>query len=336
MRLDVVYSTDDNYARHAGVSILSLVENNSEFDEITIYIIDNNISEENRAKLSTIISGYDRTVVFLKADVLCKELKTTDDFPVSGYARLFISQLEKVDKILYIDCDTIINGSLEELWNINVSDYMVAGVQDNPAKYMVSIVGMDDNDRYINTGVLLINLNKWRETRIEESVLSMIDKFDGSVPHHDQGIINGICKGELLIIDPKYNMMPQFIQHSSNQIKSLFNIKDYYTQDELDRAKSNPVIIHFISKFYNRPWFMDCTHPYKKLYLKYLDKSPFSKELLEPKVNRKRAARRFIFTKSPFLIFFVIEKILDIKRKSYLKKKYSKNAYGLFNDSKRS
>ena len=323
MHINILYSTDENYVYHAGVSLYSLLENNKEVDKITVYIVDNNISEKNKEKLKFIAKSFNREINFIPIQDLLQNFKKNDDFPISGYARLFITKAINVDKVLYIDCDTIINGSLEELWNINIDNYLVAGVQDNPAQFMVELVGMDKNDRYINSGVLLINLKKWREYNIEDKFLKFVEAYKGMVPHHDQGIINGVCRGKILVINPKFNMMPQFLMYSAHQIKKLYDIEHYYSQCELDSAVKSPIIIHYISKFYNRPWFEDCTHPLKNLYKEYFSKTGWQYEYKKSNLSYKVKLRKWVFDNMPFPVFYFLERLLDVKRKRTIKKLYS-------------
>ncbi|PEZ83313.1 glycosyltransferase family 8 protein [Bacillus sp. AFS017274] len=322
MKLNVLYSTDDNYAKYGGVSMLSLFENNKNIDEICVYIIDNKISKENKEKLSEIANVYNRNLVFIDGSDMLRKTEKKDDFPIAAYGRLFISNLINVDKILYLDCDTIINGSLKHLWLKNIDDFFVAGVQDNPAKYNVSIIGMDDNDRYLNSGILLINLSLWRKNKLEKKFVEFINKYRGNVPHHDQGIINGVCKGRILILEPEFNLMPPFLHMNRMQIMKLYNIKKYYTQQQINSAIKDPVIIHFISKFYNRPWNKECTHPFKKLYEKYLNLSPWNNKLSNSPLDTKVQIRKRVYEKMPFFIYHLFEKILDTKRKRFIKRQY--------------
>ena len=60
--MNIVYSSDDNYAQHTGVSIISLLENNKHFNEINIYIVDNDIKNENKIKLNNIANRYKRKI----------------------------------------------------------------------------------------------------------------------------------------------------------------------------------------------------------------------------------------------------------------------------------
>lgn len=316
-RLNVLYATDTNYAPHMAASIYSLLEHNSSFEKINIYVIDDSISPEVKEKLCTMLSEFNNAeIIFYPFEKLQPKLKIKETwFAMVGYARLMLSEITEEDKILYIDCDTIVNGSLEELWNTDISDCIVAGVQDNPALFALEAVGMNRNDRYINSGVMLINLKTWREQDIEEKILQMIDDNNGFVFHHDQGIINGVCNNSIKILHPRYNTMSQFFLLKAKQIKSLYDINNYYTQEELDEAVSNPVIVHYINKFYGRPWFDYCSHPMRNLYIEYLKKTPFEVKLKKGKQKKSVRIRKFVFEHSPFFLYALSERILNIRRK---------------------
>ena len=320
--LNVLYATDSSYSQHAAASIYSLIKNNKEFEKINIYIIDDEISDECKDKFNLLIKDFKNTeIIFYPFCELKKNIPANDKtgFAQVGYARLFLSKVCSKERILYIDCDTIINSSLKELWECDLEGNVLGGVQDNPALFALTKVGMTKHHRYINSGVLLIDLVKWNEFKVEEKLLKMIEEHNGFVVHHDQGVINGVLKDNIKILPPKFNTMSQFFDTNAKQIKKLYDIETYYTQEELDEATKNPVIIHYITKFYNRPWFKSCTHPLKNLYIENLEKTPFEVKLFDGKLPLKVKLRKFIFKNLPFFIYTFSERILDIKRKWKIK-----------------
>ena len=316
--LNVLYSTDSNYAPHAAASIYSLLDHNRDFETINIYIIDDNISGEYKEKFKKIAENFSNAgIIFYPFEKLKPKLQIKETwYAMVGYARLMLSEITEAEKVLYIDCDTIINGSLKELWETDIEGYCIGGVQDNPALYAVEAIGMDDSNRYINGGVMLINLKKWRDDSIEEKIIQMIKDHNGFVFHHDQGIVNGVCKNSIKILHPKFNTMSQFFLMNAKQIKSLYDMNNYYTQDELDEATKTPVIIHYINKFYNRPWFKSCSHPLKDLYIENLSKTPFEIELKEGSQKTAVRIRKFVFDHFPFFIYYAMERVLNIRRKA--------------------
>jgi len=311
--MNIAYSTDSNYCRHVAVSMMSLFENNKDVKEIKVYIIVDNITNDDKINLESIAKKFKRKIVFLDCDEICKNLKVNTNFPKAAFARLFLGCLD-IDKILYLDSDTYVNDSLKELYDTDVSDYEIAGVQDNAAYYLLRKIGMDKTDRYINSGVLLINLKAWRENAVQDRIIKYLEEHNGIVNHNDQGIINGVCRKNILILNPKFNMMPEMIYMTVKQSNFLYNVYNYYTQKEIDIAVNNPVIIHYIEKFYSRPWKNDCTHPMKNKYLKKLKQTKFNTNLENNGLNKKIRFRKKIYEKVPFIFYAMFEKILNIRR----------------------
>ena len=272
-KLYVLYSTDQNYCMHLGISLTSLLENNKKFNNIIIYIIEKDIDDKNKSILLDIVNKYNRKRKFISFNKVENRIKIalTNSKSKSIYARLFISNLipESVEKILYLDCDTIVDKSLYELWNLDIEDCYVAGVQDIvPNKYK-DMIGMSESDKYINSGVLLINLRLWRKITIEDKFLKFIELHNGEVPHHDQGIINGVCKGKISILNMKYNVNTNCYLFTNQEVKEIYQIENYYDSEIFEYGKDNPTIIHFTPGFVSRPWVEKCRHPKQKLYFKY-------------------------------------------------------------------
>ena len=313
--MNILYSTDENYSEICLSSIRSLLENNKGVKELKIYIIDNNITEKTKTKIATEIKHYKRNYFFIPCMEICKGVKKNNKFPISAYARLFVQDNIKENKVIYLDCDTIVETELTELWNIDLKDNWIAGIQDLLTSSLIKAIGMDSNERYINSGVLVINLKKWRQIDFKAKVIQYMKDNNNNVIHHDQGIINGLCKDKILYLEPKFNLMPEMLMMNEGQIKKLYKMSNFYSEQQLESSRVNPAIIHYICKFYNRPWFKECTHPYKNKFLKY-----YKGELKSKPLCIKIKFRKFVFEKLPFSIYCMIEKILDFRRKKYVKK----------------
>lgn len=315
--MKILYSTDDNYSKICYASINSLFESNKNVNKLAVYIIDNNISKSMKKKISELALSYKRELFYISCKRICKNLIKNNSFPISAYARLFIQNEIEDDKVIYIDCDTLVNNDLTDLWNINLNNNWVGGVIDPLPNYLKTAVGMEPEDSYINSGVLIINLLEWRKNDFKSKVIKFIEEHDYNVVHHDQGIINGICKNRVMFIHPKYNLMPEFIYMNEKKIKRLYKLKYFYNNNELEEAKTSPSIVHFISKFYNRPWFKECTHPYKDKFNSFYFK--VSNNLSSNPLSKKVILQKFVYEKLPFVLFVIIERLLDIKRRRLLK-----------------
>lgn len=321
--LCLAYSADDNYGKYLGISMLSLFRSNREWKDITVFVLDCGIREATKKKLIAIVQEYNRNIEFINMELAIGGLNLqmgVRKISIASYARLFLSSVipDKYDKIIYLDCDTIIRASLTELWNINLNEYLVAGVQDTVDSFFLKKIGMEEDEYYINAGVLLINLAKWRRIAIEDKFMDFIDKYKGNVPHHDQGVINALCSNKKYILSPEYNATSNIYSFSAKTIRRMFDIDKFYSQEELDRAKEHPIILHFTTGLVGRPWEMNCQHPMKKEYLKVAKISPWKEEELLPD-SRKFSVKIFsaLYRHSPLLIsetvYRVISKLAHIR-----------------------
>lgn len=305
LNLIVVYSSDNYYAQHLGVSMISLFQNNKEFKSINVYIIENNISASNKKNIITISQNYNRSVHFIDfyPFALKLQLNIGNSISINSYARLFITSIMEndIDKVIYLDCDSIINHSLMDLWKKDISEYYVAGVCDTVSDNTKLRINMDINKPYINAGMLLINLKKWREENVEQKFIKFIESYNGEVYHHDQGTINGVLNDKFLVLHPKYNSMSTFFTMSKEHIMQYYGVKKYYSEVELLEAKNNPVFIHFTPAFVNRPWIKGCKHPLASLYHEYLALTPWQgNHLLEDKRSLAEKMVALLYNKLPF------------------------------------
>lgn len=98
-------------------------------------------------------------------------------------------------KMLWLDCDTIVDSDITDLFDMNMDGYFYAGVME-PQKCKGVF-------RYINTGVLLLNLDLLREHDKERELLEFLNKYKFNFP--DQDVINMLCQGRIKTIDSEYN-----------------------------------------------------------------------------------------------------------------------------------
>ncbi len=296
-KLCVAYAADDNYAKYLGISMLSLFQSNKEFKEIVVYVLDCGIGQLNKEKLKSIAEQNKRDIYFNSMEVAVSGLDLqmgVRKIAVASYARLFLASIipKDCDRILYLDCDTIVRDSLMEYWNTNLENDMVAGVRDTVDSYFLKKIGLEPDDYYVNAGILLINLASWREQRLEEHFMSFIRKFNGNVPHHDQGTINGVCKNKKGIVAPRYNATSNIYSFSAKTIKRIYFMDSFYSQSELEEARKNPAVLHFTTGLVGRPWEENCTHPMKEEYLRVVKDSPWKEDPLLPD-SRKFEVRAF-------------------------------------------
>lgn len=251
-RINVCLSCDNNYAQHAGVTIASILANSNEFDDLHFYILDGGISSENCEKMHQLKNIKNCTINLIKIDenlfTEYKNIKTHSRLPLASFYRLKLSGLlPDIDKIIYFDCDFVVCSSLNELVNIELGDNIIAGVND------ISNKKCRLNKTYINSGMVVFDLNKIREQKIEEDFLTWTKENAETIKLGDQEIINEVLKNRIKIIDEKWNVQSSnFINRSS------------YT--------NHPKAIHMLAK----PWSFGRACIHKKEYYKYLQITPWA------------------------------------------------------------
>ena len=280
--MNILFSSDDNYARHLGVAIYSILLHNKQVEKIHLYVIKNQIDRLNITKLESVVNAFNNAdLSFVSFDSIKTQLHLNLAWPISlsSYARLFIGEMlpDNVEKVLYLDCDVVINDSLEELWKTELNGHIIGAVQDTiPSNTKVS-VGLLSEQPYFNAGVLLVDLIQWRINGMGKKCLDFIDSYGGRVTHHDQGVLNGILKDQWSRIPLKYNVMTIHYMLSPTKVKNYYKDESvYYDSEEIKTAKKHPIILHFTPSFTSHPWENYCAHPCRYLYNKYLDCTPWS------------------------------------------------------------
>ena len=279
--LNVVFASDDNYSSFLSIAIFSLLKNNeNDFDKINIFILDDGISKSNKKKINDLFNSYSCSITFIETKKLDEM-----DFNVLGldrnlnksslttYARLFMSTLlpSNIDKVLYLDCDSLIVDSYKDLWNTDISNYYCAGVLDGINTAVKRSLGFNKEDTYINAGFLLVNLKRWRNEKVEEKFIKFMAENQHRFYQHDQGVLNNIFKDNILIVNPKYNLQIYFQTLDYNLARKFTCMEtEYYTKEIVDAARENPVFLHFCGPNYDRPWY-NKDHPYAEMFKEYAE-----------------------------------------------------------------
>ncbi|WP_283596935.1 glycosyltransferase family 8 protein [Ligilactobacillus aviarius] len=297
---EIVYAADDNFAPVLGTSLVSLFENNKDIN-INVTIFDSGISKNNKNKIEEIFDKYHRNLprwivpvdlenkIGVKLDIARGSLAV--------YSRLFLKDFfdDDVDKVLYIDSDTIITSSIKKLWNINLGKQIIAATKDAFSKFYRGNIELKENDAMINAGVFLINLPEWKRQGVEQQFLEYICQKNGKVQLNDQGVLNHVLNNKIYFLNPSYNLLSLYYDYSYKEMEEYRKPVNFYSNSEIKNAKNNPIIIHYTSAFNTiRPWYQNSTHPLKKVWKDYYDKSPWKNVSL--KVGKKKGIKRILFS----------------------------------------
>lgn len=257
---NIVYLTDENYAMPTCVSIVSLMKNNTSRTDYNIYILANEISDESREKLQALEDEYvvcECIDVNNKAYEALAETCLTKGIHVSKMALFkfdIANILKDVDKVLYLDGDTIINHDISDLFSIDISEHYLAAADDmgdviseNGKSSQAQRIGIE-NRTYFNSGVMYLNLGKMREDHIPEKLL----KYRMEEPNYfmDQDALNAVLGGNRISLSSCYNFLTVMLSRLKlESIAKRFGTPLYNTVEE---CIANQTIIHMADKY--KPW----------------------------------------------------------------------------------
>ena len=264
------------------------------FDDINIFVLDTGISDTNKEHIGNICREYSANIFFIDVeniednlDISLNKMRVKGTFSLATYSRLFLASLlpQNIDKVLYLDCDGLVLDSFKPLWDLNLDDYYGAGVLAlNGNDNVKNDIDMVSSDRYINAGMLLANLKKWREDDIETKFIDELIRLNNKgIPFGmDQGVINSVLHEKLYIVPPEFNLEGSLHNTNYDITMKLHTVvqNGFYDKSILDNAIKNPVFQHFCvgdGEFYNRPW-LNPHHENKKIYEDYFKLSGFKRE----------------------------------------------------------
>lgn len=297
--MNVVYSSSDSYSLVAGISMYSLMHNNRDCKELNIFLIDNGITDENKAKFQKMCDSFGRNLFFVPIADIEKLTGASIDigrWNISTFARLFYASFlpEWVEKVIHIDCDTMIMSSLEPLWNIDMGDAIVAGSLECIGDNYKREIDMDVNDTYINTGNVMFNLKRIREKGLESDFKKFI-KEHRVLSFVDQPVLNSCTTNEEKIVVPlNYNAYSIIFYLKYKNLLRAKRVSNYYSEAEVAAAVNNPCIVHFTTCFMDgsRPWIENNLHPLLDKYLEFKSKSEWTEQPLwkDPRNGIKKLA----------------------------------------------
>lgn len=276
MTLNVSYACNDGYIMQTGISLISLFENNRHFDEITLYMISCGISQDNLNIIESICNQYDRKVKVINFKDIAYDLNISaiGRHIETIYAKIFFERIENVDRIIYIDSDTIVTGKLDGMWQADLTDSYMGMVETFTGRREKPKLGIPSDSPFYNDGMAIVNVSYCREHLLIEKCKKVIEQYYGNPPVLSEGVLNKVCLGHIFTLSPRYNMMAGLYQMIGRDVKYTAD-RVNYSLDELLDSYQNPVIIHFLAGFYNRPWTKHCTHPLRGEFIKYKMISPW-------------------------------------------------------------
>lgn len=304
--IPVCFVTDENYVKYMGVTIESILNNAAKGDKYNFYILSTGLSQNSKDKLMQTVKTQ-AVIDFIEVGGglinAFQNLKQRATYiSKSSYFKFAIAELiPQVDKIIYLDSDLIVTGTLRELYQKDISDYLIGAVEDIGYTYWSKTrEDLKLKFKCINSGVMLINSKKWREEHLLDSLMDCAADPEKTGKGQDQPVINYVCKDKVLFLDFKYNVQDSFFR---NEVE----VNDRYDLTAVEKAVKKPLIIHYTTA--HKPWKFPFMHNGSEFWTYYI-KSPFM---------TKELRKRFHKTKIKKIRYSILAKFY-IKQCKYQKK----------------
>ena len=201
-----------------------------------------------------------------------RDIRLTNGFPLATAYNILAPQTELPVGVraVYFDADMVVRRDLGELFAMPMK-FAVGSVIDAH----VAMVGgpsmwrpwreekIDPRLPYLNTGALLVDVDRWNSERLTQRTLEFLEKYD--LPCVDQDAINLALRGEFDLLRPAFNSMPYHIMKLLRTVDLIERLED------IDEAITDPAVVHFHRSFLGKPWTYGSTHPARKLWTNLAD-----------------------------------------------------------------
>lgn len=250
--MNILLAINNNYISQTKVLLNSILKSNQN-ELFNVYIMNKELTaDEKNNIINSVNSNIKIKFITIDNNEINKFPVYEKRYPVEIYFRLFASIYlpKSIDRILYLDVDTIVINSLKELYNMDFDNNLFIGathIKEKLHKFNVLRFGVDDNYVYVNTGVLLMNLSLLRKINLEDKIINFVNKNKNKLLLPDQDTIFALFGNRIKQIDSlKYNLGDKEI-----------NLHNLYNKNKIDInwVKNNSVIIHYYGR--NKPWNRD-------------------------------------------------------------------------------
>ncbi|HTU53383.1 MAG TPA: glycosyltransferase family 8 protein [Acetobacteraceae bacterium] len=260
----ILLCSNSLFLQHAAVCLTSLLANSPDlfFDIVVVSREGEAVNEEKLQRSLAIFCNHSlRFRQFTPPPDRLLPLNPRAHYTLDNWTRLWVEEFfgADVDRVLYLDCDMVVVGSVAPLWKIDLCGALLGAVDIPGSQRGVQNLGMRDEDGYFNSGVLLIDLAQWRRTRALDTVLRYVSANPGRLPDLDQDALNGCFHDRRMRLDYKWNVIRPFFREPG--VLPL-------PRAEVEAVRREARIIHFNG--WSKPWTYLCNHPRKAEYERYL------------------------------------------------------------------
>lgn len=271
---NVCFTFDRNFLSQAMAAIQSLIVNNIGM-ELDIYALVIGLDEKDKRKVQRL--STDKQII--KIVDVTGFLRRFEGINTMGwnhavYVRLLLGEILPIEvkKVLYLDGDILVTGKLDTIFQVDIRDSLGAAVLD---KYISrkekAELGLPSTAPYFNTGVVYVNLQKWREVDLGKKCIRFLKRHPLANRYPDQNALNVMMKGRYVLLPLSCNVDGYHLMMPYQYIKSIIRqpVLKYYSIEDYESARNSPIIVHFIGWYLGKPWEKGNLQPYAAEFVHY-------------------------------------------------------------------
>jgi len=265
--IHVAFCSDSGYIPQLAAALVSLFISNWK-NQLSVYVVTTGLTARHRASLEKLAVTFGRSLHFHDLDA--SPLRGLAEYvqPQSTYYRLLLpGLLQDVSRLIYLDCDLVVEIDLLELWQTPQQDKLVLGVaeRDELQPGLQAHVGTPA-DPYINAGVIVMDLEAWRVENVAAKCLQWLKDNPTVATMMDQDAINRVCMGRKAYVPLKWNLNPI---HGPARV----------TLPQFPER-----ILHFAGPL--KPWHEWYCHDLAEIFYRYLERSETGLEVTKTEATK--------------------------------------------------
>lgn len=268
--ISIVTSVDHNYLTPLRALLKSISQFSTLDNNIEVYVLYSCLSTKERIEIET--AERLRITSILVDDKEMQGFKISGHISIATYYRLTIAHvLPHLNKVIYLDSDTILNANPDALWNWPLEGRVAGAVRQawiasstaGAPRGLPShaLLGIPSDTPVFNAGVMVIDLEKWRQKYVSKRIFEYLTRFEAHVLWWDQDGLNAVLHDEWTPIDLTWNVMASHVERIKCQADCAYPWEHYL------KVISSPSLVHFSSE--KKPWDALYNGPYREYFERY-------------------------------------------------------------------
>jgi lipopolysaccharide biosynthesis glycosyltransferase len=275
--IQVAAACDEAYAVPLAAMLASLDRSLGRGRRATVHVLERGLAAATKAAIERSVRRERVGIAWIPIAIerlawLRRTVRSFDNVSIDSYSRLLIPELlpHDLDRVIYLDCDLVIRRDLGELFDLELAGhYVLAAAELDPGARFVSSprglrryreLGLPPDLETCNSGVLVINLDKWRADLLAQRVFHYLHAVD-RLSSHDQDGLNAAMAGAWGRLDPRWNV-------------TMHIFRDDFDRALRARLLRDAFIVHFNTAL--KPWQFGFGPDLRDLFFEHLDRTPWT------------------------------------------------------------